>query len=62
MINIKSSLLYAALAACLGGGYGAHYLVSQADMDRARVAECEDYSGKPKLDKIPRPLSRGGNF
>lgn len=62
MINIKSSLFYAALAACLGTGYGAHSLMSY---DRAslelRSVECEDM-GKPKFDKTPRPLSSGESF
>lgn len=66
MINIKTSLFYAALAACLGTGYGAHYLVSQGDADRVRMTvpsvECEENSGKQKLDKNPRPLSRGQGF
>lgn len=63
MINIKSSLFYAALAACLGAGYGAHHLVSQGD--RAgfeRSIECEDNSGRPRLDKTHRPLARGKSF
>lgn len=64
MINIKSSLFYAALAACLGTGYGTHYLVAQ-DKPRAldlRYAECEDTSGKPTLDKTQRPLAKGESF
>jgi hypothetical protein len=65
MMNIKSSLFYAALAACLGTGYGAHYLVSGGEkIIRVPVpqAECEDTSGRPRLDKTPRPLSRGGSY
>lgn len=66
MMNIKSSLFYAALAACLGTGYGASYLVSQGSNDPVRVmvprVECEDNSGRPTLDKTPRALSRGEDF
>lgn len=67
MINIKSSLFYAALAACLGGGFGGGYVVSQRDIDNARAeavrsVQCDDMSGKPKFDKSQRPLSTGRSF
>lgn len=44
MMNIK---LYAALAACLGAGYGGGVVVTQHDIDRANAAprmavQCED--------------------
>lgn len=63
-MNINTSLFYAALAACLGTGYGARYIQSDmapARIEVARYAECED-PGKPQLDKTQRPLARGGGF
>lgn len=64
MMNVKSYLLYTALAACLGTGYGAHYLVARNDSRPLdlRSVECEDTSGKPTLDKTQRPLATGGDF
>lgn len=60
MFNIKYSVFCAALAACLGTGYGANYLMSS----RADVipVECEQVGGKPAFDKTPRPLSSGQDF
>jgi hypothetical protein len=62
-MNINTSLFYAALAACLGTGYGARYIQSDspARIEVARYAECED-NGKPKFDKTQRPLARGESF
>jgi hypothetical protein len=34
-MNIKSSFFYAALAACLGTGFGTGMAVTQSDVDRA---------------------------
>lgn len=36
-MNIKSSLFYAALAACLGTGYVGGTVVSQRDIDRLNM-------------------------
>jgi len=38
-MNIKSSLFYAALAACLGTGYVGGTAVSQRDIDRLSVPQ-----------------------
>jgi len=60
MINIKTSLFYAALAACLGTGYGAHYFVSQGDGDRVRMSvprvECEE-TEEDKRFRAPQPMN-----
>lgn len=66
MINIKSSLFYAAMAACLGTGYGASYLVSQGNNDPARVfvprVECEETEADKQF-RSTRPLnSKGQGF
>lgn len=60
MMNIKSSVFYAALAACLGGGFGGGYVVSQRDIDNVRAeavrsVQCDDMSGKPKFDTTTAP-------
>lgn len=62
-MNINPSLFYAALAACLGTGYGAHYIQSDTPprIEVARYSECED-TGKPKFDKTQRPIARGESF
>jgi hypothetical protein len=64
MINIKAYLFYAALAACLGTGYGAHYFVSQNDRPPLdlRAIECEDYQNDEALRKLktPRDISPSG--
>ena len=62
MINIKSSLFYAALAACLGTGGIGGYVMSQRDIDHARAeairaAQCDE-GPELKAFKTPRPLSK----
>jgi hypothetical protein len=64
MMNIKSSLFYAALAACLGTGGVGGYVMSQRDIDHVRgeairAMQCDDGQ---KLDRTPRAISRGQSF
>lgn len=66
MINIKTSLFYAALAACLGTGYGAHYLVSQGDGDRVRMSvprvECEETIADKQFRSTRPQNSKGQGY
>jgi hypothetical protein len=70
MMNIKSSLFYAALAVCLGTGGVGGYVMSQRDIDNARAemartvnsVQCDDTSGKPKFERSMRPITSGQGF
>ena len=58
-MNIKTSLFYAALAACLGTGYGAHYLVA----DTAHVpplVECQQETADDRKFKSTQPMNSAG--
>lgn len=66
MMNIKSSLFYAALAACLGTGYGTHYLVSKGDVERVRMnvpqVACEETEDDKRFKSTAPMNSRGQGF
>lgn len=64
MMNIKSAWFYAALAACLGTGYGGGVVVSQRDIDMARVegaarVQCEDTVAEQRF-RSTRPMNSAG--
>jgi hypothetical protein len=66
-MNIKSSFFYAALAACLGTGYGGGVVMSRGDVERARMVvpesmQCEETEADKEFRKTRPMNSRGMGF
>jgi hypothetical protein len=65
-MNIKSSLFYAAIAACLGTGFAGGVAVSQRDIDNAGMGQmrmqCEETDAERQF-RMPQPNnSKGAGF